>query len=50
MRVLKNKKLVSSGVIIAAILDTDSAEKAERTFQYVRLSSTAQDKMASKIA
>ena len=31
MRVLKNKKPVSSGVIVAVSLDTDSAEKPERT-------------------
>ncbi|APK33594.1 hypothetical protein BHE99_15955 [Escherichia coli] len=31
MRVLKNKKPVSSGVIVAASLDTGSAEKPERT-------------------
>lgn len=30
MRVLKNKKPVSSGVIVAASLDTASAEKPER--------------------
>ncbi|MCW0144017.1 hypothetical protein OIU82_01175 [Escherichia coli] len=30
MRVLKNKKPVSSGVIVAARLDTASAEKPER--------------------
>ena len=31
MRVLKNKKPVSSGVIVAASLDSASAEKPERT-------------------
>lgn len=32
MRVLKNKKPVSSGVIVAARLDTASAEKPERIY------------------
>lgn len=31
MRVLKNKKPVSSGVIVATSLDTASAEKPDRT-------------------
>ncbi len=42
MRVLKNKQAVSSGVIVAASLDTASAEKPERV-KYVRISSTARD-------